>query len=121
MADKFTMPASNAQFYRDGARYICAVCKNKFFTKDEVVKCAESHGEGGESVEYEAPVCESPAPVTKPASTPPINTGAPSITATLLLKQETIDKLNAIAKKHNTEVARLIEKLVEKAFVPAPK
>jgi hypothetical protein len=31
------------KFFRDGARYVCSICKNKFFTKVEVEKCHDSH------------------------------------------------------------------------------
>ena len=34
-------------FTRDGARYICKVCKKKHFTREDVVACFESHGEAG--------------------------------------------------------------------------
>jgi len=30
-------------FYRDGARYVCEVCNSKFFTKEEVSACFNSH------------------------------------------------------------------------------
>ncbi len=31
------------KFFRDGAKYVCAVCKAKFFTKIEVEACWEKH------------------------------------------------------------------------------
>lgn len=31
------------KFYRDGAKYVCAVCKNKYFTKLEVESCWKAH------------------------------------------------------------------------------
>ncbi|MCX6110253.1 MAG: hypothetical protein NTZ90_11705 [Proteobacteria bacterium] len=34
-------------FTRDGARYICKVCKKKHFTREDVVACFESHSEAG--------------------------------------------------------------------------
>lgn len=33
----------NKKFRRDGARYICRDCKEKFFTRDEVIACYDSH------------------------------------------------------------------------------
>lgn len=35
--------ASGEPFSRDGAQYVCNGCQKKYFTKDEVVKCFESH------------------------------------------------------------------------------
>lgn len=32
------------KFFRDGAKYVCAKCKSKFFTKMEVEQCYDSHG-----------------------------------------------------------------------------
>jgi hypothetical protein len=31
------------KFIRDGARYVCRGCKQKFFTRDDVCKCFDSH------------------------------------------------------------------------------
>lgn len=31
------------KFFRDGAKYVCGICKNKFFTKIEVEQCIASH------------------------------------------------------------------------------
>ena len=31
------------KYKRDGAKYICNKCKNKFFTKAEVEECYDSH------------------------------------------------------------------------------
>jgi hypothetical protein len=33
----------NKKFFRDGARYVCSVCRTKFFTKLEVESCWEKH------------------------------------------------------------------------------
>lgn len=33
----------NKKFFRDGARYVCSVCRTKFFTKLEVEGCWEKH------------------------------------------------------------------------------
>ena len=30
-------------FYRDGARYVCKVCNEKYFTKGEVMTCFNGH------------------------------------------------------------------------------
>lgn len=38
--------ASGEPFSRDGAQYVCNGCQKKYFTKDEVVKCFESHAAG---------------------------------------------------------------------------
>lgn len=35
----------NKKFRRDGARYICRDCKEKFFTRNEVIACYDSHDE----------------------------------------------------------------------------
>lgn len=37
----------SAKFKRDGAKYVCAKCKAKFFTKDEVEKCFDAHIDSG--------------------------------------------------------------------------
>ncbi|MBF0443620.1 MAG: hypothetical protein HQK54_17065 [Oligoflexales bacterium] len=31
------------KFKRDGAKYVCNKCKKKFFTREEVEKCFDSH------------------------------------------------------------------------------
>lgn len=31
------------KFKRDGAKYVCKTCKQKFFTRDDVEKCYDSH------------------------------------------------------------------------------
>jgi hypothetical protein len=31
------------KYFRDGAKYVCRKCKNKFFTKLEAEKCHDSH------------------------------------------------------------------------------
>jgi hypothetical protein len=37
-------PRDNTKkFFRDGARYVCADCQAKYFTKSEVEKCWDSH------------------------------------------------------------------------------
>lgn len=33
------------KYKRDGSKYVCPKCKAKFFTKEEVEKCFDSHGE----------------------------------------------------------------------------
>lgn len=33
----------NEKYKRDGAKYVCAKCKTKFFTKEDVEKCFDSH------------------------------------------------------------------------------
>ncbi|MEY4630403.1 MAG: hypothetical protein RIQ81_523 [Pseudomonadota bacterium] len=33
----------NKKFFRDGAKYVCAVCRAKFFTKIEVESCWDKH------------------------------------------------------------------------------
>jgi len=33
----------NDKFLRDGARYVCRTCGNKFFTRDDVFTCFDSH------------------------------------------------------------------------------
>lgn len=45
-ASNFTRKPNQKPFYRDGARYICSACKEKFFTKSEVEACFENHPEG---------------------------------------------------------------------------
>lgn len=35
--------ASKGAFYRDGAKYVCHHCHEKYFTKNEVVKCFDGH------------------------------------------------------------------------------
>ncbi len=32
------------KFKRDGAKYICKKCKNKFFSKGDVEACYDAHG-----------------------------------------------------------------------------
>ncbi|MBF0472420.1 MAG: hypothetical protein HQK91_08470 [Nitrospirae bacterium] len=106
-------------FHRDGAKYLCAVCKAKYFTRDEVTACFNSHESGGAAApEPEPPEETSAAPEPTPAPAPPSN---PSMLVKLELKQEYIDKINALAAKHNTKPAKIIEKLVEKAFIPPAK
>jgi len=40
-------PKAAAEPYsRNGAQYVCNGCQKKYFTKDEVVSCFESHGTG---------------------------------------------------------------------------
>lgn len=31
------------KYIRDGAKYVCTKCKTKYFSKDEVEKCYDSH------------------------------------------------------------------------------
>jgi hypothetical protein len=31
------------KFFRDGAKYVCDICKQKFFTRVEVEKCFDNH------------------------------------------------------------------------------
>ncbi len=31
------------KYFRDGAKYVCKVCKKKYFTKVEVEQCFDSH------------------------------------------------------------------------------
>ena len=31
------------KFCRDGAKYVCAKCKNKFFGKEDVERCYDAH------------------------------------------------------------------------------
>ena len=38
--------APSEPFSRNGAQYVCNMCQKKYFTKDEVVTCFESHGTG---------------------------------------------------------------------------
>jgi hypothetical protein len=38
--------APKEPFSRNGAQYVCNGCQKKYFTKDDVVKCFESHGDG---------------------------------------------------------------------------
>lgn len=33
----------SAKYKRDGAKYVCAICKAKYFTKGEAEKCYDSH------------------------------------------------------------------------------
>lgn len=37
------MDKEEKKFFRDGAKYVCAKCKQKYFTKIEVEKCFDSH------------------------------------------------------------------------------
>jgi hypothetical protein len=37
----------SVKFKRDGAKYVCTKCKAKYFTKDDVEKCFDSHIDGG--------------------------------------------------------------------------
>ncbi len=46
-ADKGKKYKDGDVFTRDGARYICKVCKKKHFTREDVVACFESHNEAG--------------------------------------------------------------------------
>ena len=32
------------KYKRDGAKYVCAKCKAKFFSKEDVEKCFDGHG-----------------------------------------------------------------------------
>ncbi len=36
-------------FHRDGAKYVCSVCGQKYFTQDDVKNCFESHPEKEEA------------------------------------------------------------------------
>ena len=31
------------KYFRDGAKYVCGQCKKKFFTKEDVENCYDSH------------------------------------------------------------------------------
>jgi transposase-like protein len=37
------MANSSEKFSRDGARYVCKKCKQKYFTRVEVEACYDSH------------------------------------------------------------------------------
>lgn len=39
----FAKRSGQKPFFRDGARYICTACKKKYFTKNEVEDCYDSH------------------------------------------------------------------------------
>jgi hypothetical protein len=110
-------------FHRDGAKYLCAVCKAKFFTRDEVTACFESHGADGTASPQEPQPPEEAVSIaaasTPPQPPPPASN--PSMLVKLELKQEFINKINALAEKHNTKPAKIIEKLVEKALTPPAK
>ncbi len=38
-----TFSKDDKKYFRDGAKYVCAKCKAKYFTKAEVEKCYDSH------------------------------------------------------------------------------
>ena len=40
---KVVTPGDEHKFSRDGARYLCRNCKKKYFTRDDVGKCFDSH------------------------------------------------------------------------------
>ena len=42
-AEELKRKPNQKPFHRDGAKYVCSVCKKKYFTQAEVVKCFESH------------------------------------------------------------------------------
>ena len=42
-AQKINATKDNDKFVRDGARYVCRVCNERFFTKMEVVQCFDKH------------------------------------------------------------------------------
>lgn len=115
---------SKAVFYREGARYVCSNCNSKFFTRDEVTACFNSHKEG--EAETEAATAEdggdgalkeqTSAPLSVSEQPAPSQPAVPSMLVKLEFKQEIIDKLNLLAQKNNTKPAKIIEKIVEKAF-----
>ena len=35
------------KYKREGAKYVCTKCKAKFFSKEDVEKCHDSHAPGG--------------------------------------------------------------------------
>lgn len=42
-AKKIKVKKDSDKFIRDGARYVCRVCSNKFFTRVEVIQCFDDH------------------------------------------------------------------------------
>lgn len=50
VADKeirlFNAKEDKDKFIRDGARYVCAACNDKFFTRFEVIQCFDGHASG---------------------------------------------------------------------------
>jgi hypothetical protein len=41
--DREFKPGENNKFYRDGAKYVCSECAATYFTKDDVLKCWNTH------------------------------------------------------------------------------
>lgn len=37
------------KYKRDGAKYVCTECKSKFFSKEEVESCYDSHGKSADT------------------------------------------------------------------------